>query len=83
MTVIINYEYRERIIKDFMLLENQLFLHFGLMNSPLPIAIGPLSASQRGTIDLHSPFFCLQEKRAGGLSSCISKYFSLFVIDSR
>jgi hypothetical protein len=65
-----------------MLLENQLFPHFGLMNSPLPIAIGTLSASQRGAIKLHSPFFCLQEKGVGGLSSCISKYFCLFIIDS-
>jgi hypothetical protein len=40
------------------------------MNSPLPIAIGPLSASQRGAKKILSPFFCLQEKGAGGMSTC-------------
>ena len=56
-----------------MVLENQLFPHFGLMNSPQP-----LSASQRGAKKPHSPFFCLQEKGAGGLSSCIFKIFQSY-----
>jgi hypothetical protein len=56
-----------------MALENQLFHHFGLMNSPQP-----LSASQRGAKNLHAPFFCPQEKGAGGLSSCIFKKFQSF-----
>jgi len=50
------------------------------MNSPLPIAIGTLSASQRGAKKLIAPFFCLQENPAcgidevngdGGMSICI------------
>ena len=56
-----------------MVLENQLFPHFGLMNSPQP-----LSASQRGAKKLRSPFFCQQEKGAGGLSSCIFKIFQSY-----
>jgi hypothetical protein len=56
-----------------MLLENQISTHFSLMNSPQP-----LSASQRGAKKLHSPFFCLQEKGAGGLSTCIFKLFQSF-----
>jgi hypothetical protein len=63
-------------------LDNQLFPHFGLMDSPQP-----LSALQRGAKKLHSPFFCLQENPAcgidevngaGGLSSCIFKIFHSF-----
>ena len=45
-----------------MVLENQLFPHFGLMNSPQP-----LSASQRGAKKLYSPFFCPQEKGVRGV----------------
>jgi hypothetical protein len=42
-------------------IKNQLFVH---MNSPQP-----LSASQRGAKKHLSPFFCLQEKGAGGMST--------------
>ena len=40
------------------------------MNSPLP-----LSAPQRGAKKDISPFFCLQEKGAGGMSTFIVKAF--------
>jgi hypothetical protein len=43
-------------------LDNQLFHHFGFMNSPQP-----LSALQRGAKKLHSPFFCRQENPACGI----------------
>jgi len=56
-----------------MVLENKLFPHFGLMNSPQP-----LSASQRGVKKPLSPFFCPQEKGVGGLSLCIFKIFQFF-----
>jgi len=56
-----------------MVLGNQLFPNFNLMNSPQP-----LSALQRGAKKLHSPFFCTQEKGVGGLSSCILKIFRSF-----
>jgi hypothetical protein len=40
------------------------------MNSPQP-----LSALQRGAIELLTPFFCPQEKGDGGMSSWIFKIF--------
>jgi hypothetical protein len=51
-----------------MVLENQLFPHFDLMNSPQP-----LSALQRGAKKLHSLFFCPQEKGAVFASSSFSE----------
>ena len=47
--------------KMIKVIKNQLFVH---MNSPQP-----LSASQRGAKKHLSPFFCLQEKGAGGMST--------------
>jgi hypothetical protein len=50
------------------------------MNSPQP-----LSALQRGAKKLHTPFFCLQEKVAGGMSTYkTEEYFKflLFISDS-
>jgi hypothetical protein len=44
---------------------------FSHMNSPQP-----LSALQRGAKKLLSPFFCLQEKGDGGMSTCkVEEYF--------
>lgn len=50
------------------------------MNSPQP-----LSAPQRGAKKDLPPFFCLQEKGAGGMSTCMVKTFLrllLFIPDS-
>jgi len=50
------------------------------MNSPQP-----LSAPQRGAKKDLPPFFCLQEKGAGGMSTCMIKTFLrllLFIPDS-
>jgi len=43
-------------------IKNQLLVH---INSPQPF-----SASQRGAKKASPPFFCLQEKGAGGMSAC-------------
>jgi hypothetical protein len=46
----------------------------------------PLSALQRGAKSLLTPFFCLQEKGAGGMSTCkVEKYSQLllFIPDSQ
>jgi hypothetical protein len=50
------------------------------MNSPQP-----LSALQRGAKKLFTPFFCLQEKGDGGMSTCkLEEYtkYLLFISDS-